>query len=594
MNRLKTLLLTAMLLCNTAAFAETVVIDGITYDVVTKAKVATVIQSEPKYSGEIVIPEAIEHNGVTCSVTSIGSSAFWYCSGLTSIVIPNSVTSIGGIAFEDCTGLTSVEIPNSVTSIGERAFKDCDGLTSVVIPNSVTSIGTEAFAYCFRLTAVHISNLSAWYNIDFSDSSANPLHYAKNLYLNGDLVTELVIPDDVTEIKDCTFDGCSGLTSVEIPNSVTSIGHGAFSGCSGLTSIVIGNSVTSIGSSAFYGCSGLTSIEIPNSVTSIEDSAFYGCSGLTSIEIPNSVTSIGRCAFLGCSGLTSIEIPNSVTSIGVWAFQHCSKLTSIEIPNSVTSIEYRAFDACTGLTSVTIGKGIKNIGEHAFARCSNLTDVYCLAEIVPETSTNAFNESYPEYMTLHVPAEAINSYKTTEPWNSFGTIVTLDGTEIENPVCAIPVITYSEGKLTIECETEGAEFVTSVTNDYIKTYYTSSFELAATYNISVYATAAGHENSETVNVILCWIENSENNEDEDNTTGVINIPATAVPVTSTGGTITIDCEMNGEKMEVYTTDGVIIGSATIENGTATVNTGLEKGSVAIVNIAGKSIKVIVG
>ena len=484
MNRLKTLLFTAMLLCSTAVFAETVVINGITYDVVTKAKVAIVIQSETKYSGNIVIPATIEYNGITCSVTSIGKSAFEGCSGLTSVVIGNSVTSIENYTFENCSGLTSVEIPNSVASIGESAFSGCSSLTSIEIPNSVTSIGGEAFS------------------------------------------------------------ACSSLTSIEIPNRVTSIGYEAFDGCSSLTSIEIPNSVTSIGYGAFDGCSSLTSIEIPNSVTSIRSSTFRGCSGLTSIAIPNSITSIGSSAFSGCSGLTS----------------------------------------------VIIGKGIKNIGEYAFAKCSNLTDIYCLAAIVPETSTDAFNESYPEYMTLHVPAEAINYYKTTEPWSYFGTIVTFEGTEVETPICATPLITYSDGKFSIECETEGAEFVTSVTCDYINTYYTSSFELAAEYRVSVYATAAGHKNSETVNVTLCWIDNGGCN----NENSVINIPATAVLVTSVGETITINCDMNGEKVEIYTTDGVMTGSAIIDNGTATVNTGLEKGSIAIVNIAGKSIKVIVG
>ena len=141
MNRLKTLLLTAMLSCSTAAFAESVVIDGITYDVVTKAKVATVIQNGTRYSGNIVIPASIKYNEVTYSVTSIGESAFYHCSGLTSIVIPNSVTSIGSKAFQYCSELTSVVIGNSVTSIGEYAFNGCSGLTSIEIPNSVTSIG---------------------------------------------------------------------------------------------------------------------------------------------------------------------------------------------------------------------------------------------------------------------------------------------------------------------------------------------------------------------------------------------------------------------------------------------------------------------
>ena len=226
------------------------------------------------------------------SVTSIGESAFAYCSGLTSVTIPNSVTSIGESAFAYCSGLTSVTIPNSVTTIGDSAFSGCSGLTSVTIPNSVTSIGGGAFF------------------------------------------------------------GCSGLTSVTIPNSVTTIGDGAFRNCSGLTSVTIGNSVTTIGDFAFCFCSGLTSVTIGNSVTTIGDYAFGGCSGLTSVTIPNSVTSIGEFAFQSCSGLTSVSIPNFVTSIGEYAFFHCPGLTSVTIGNSVTSIGDRAFSGCSGLTKL--------------------------------------------------------------------------------------------------------------------------------------------------------------------------------------------------------------------------------------------------
>ena len=329
---------------------------------------------------------------------SIKDEAFSGCSGLTSIEIPNSVTSIGNSAFEGtawynnqpdgvvyagnvlykykgtmppntsvlvkdgtlgiatsafsgCSGLTSVTIPNSVTSIGNYAFSRCSGLTSIIIPNSVVRIGYRAFSYCSRLKEVHINDLSAWCNISFG-YDANPLSDAENLYLNGELVTDLVIPDNVKEIKDYAFKDCSGLTSVTIPNSVTSIGESAFQGCSGLTSITIPNSVISIGESAFRDCTGLTSIEIPNSVTSIGYFAFFGCSGLTSIEIPGCVTSIGSSAFRDCSGLTSITIPNSVTSIGDYAFCDCWGLTSVVIGNSVTSIGESAFQGCSGLKTV--------------------------------------------------------------------------------------------------------------------------------------------------------------------------------------------------------------------------------------------------
>ena len=342
------------------------------------------------------------------SVTSIGSSAFEGCTGLTSVTIGNSVTKIGSYAFYECTRLTSIVIPNSVTLIGSSAFSGCSGLTSVTIGNSVTTIDYRTFYGCTGLTEVNIFDLSAWCKIDFFNSGANPIYYAKKLKLNGAEIKDLVIPNDITEIKKYAFYGCTGLTSITIPNSVTLIGSEAFWGCTGLTSIVveegnpkydsrdncnaiietstntlilgcknstIPNSVTSIGNSAFYGCTGLTSVTIPNSVTSIGNSAFGDCTGLTSVTIPNSVTSIGNSAFSGCTGLTSVTIPNSVTSIGYSAFHNCTGLTSITIPNSVTSIGNSAFWGCDGLTSITIPNSVTSIGNHAFWGCTGLTSI---------------------------------------------------------------------------------------------------------------------------------------------------------------------------------------------------------------------------
>ena len=213
-----------------------------------------------EYSGNVTIPESVEYEGKTYRVTSIGGAAFEGCSGLTSVTIPNSVTSIGSSAFYGCSGLISVTIPNSVTSIEKQTFERCISLTSVTIPNSVTSIGQRAFCDCSGLTSVHISDLAAWCNINWGDNSANPLSYAHHLYLNGEEIKDIVIPNSVTSIGYCAFYNCSGLTSITIPNSVTSIGDGAFCECSGLTSVTIPNSVTSIRGYAFSGCTGLTEV----------------------------------------------------------------------------------------------------------------------------------------------------------------------------------------------------------------------------------------------------------------------------------------------------------------------------------------------
>ena len=484
-NSLRALFLSLALLLSLPMLAAQVEIDGINYELVAKVKQATVIaKSGGEYSGEVVIPESVEHEGAAYSVTIIG----------------------------------------------EGAFRGCSGLTSVTIPNSVTSIGSAAFQYC------------------------------------------------------------SGLTSVTIPNSVTSMGDYAFSHCSGLTSVTISNSVTSIGEGAFYNCSGLTSVTIPNSVTSIGNHAFRGCSGLTSVTIPNSVTSIGNSAFESCSGLTSVTIPNSVTSIRSAAFRYCSGLISVTIPNSVTRIGYSAFSGCSGLTSVTIGNSVKSIGTEAFANCPDLLNVYCYAEKVPSTESDAFNGSYPEYATLHVLDASIDSYKATAPWSSFGKIVGLSGEEPEQPEvekCATPVVTYAEGKLSFSCETEGAEFVTDITSNDFKKHYDAEIELSATYNIEVFATKANCENSDTVNVALVWVENGDVNEDA----GVISVPAAPVLVQGNGGVLSVSGVAKGTDVVVYTISGTEVARSTATNGTATISTGLQSGTIVVVKFGNKSVKV---
>ena len=354
--------------------------------------------------------------------------------------------------------------------------------------------------------AVEIDGI--WYNLvpkaKEAEVTSNPNNYSADVVIPPS-VTYNGQPYSVTSIGGWAFKSCSGLASVTIPNSVTSIGDYAFYGCSGLTSVTIPNSVTSIGDAAFYGCIGLTSVTIPNSVTSIGGSVFEGCSGLTSVTISNSMTSIEGGTFYGCTGLTSVTIPNSVTSIGSGAFHGCSNLTSVTIPNSVTSIGSYAFKG-SALLSVTIPNSVTGIGSEAFANCDNLTDVYCMAEKLSGgdgeglfTQPNAFKDSYPQAMTLHVPASAIEAYKGTEPWSSFKSFVPIGEGEIpETPKCATPTISLVNGEIIFGCETEGAEFVSEVTVSDAKAYYDIKVSAPKKFKVKVHATKSGYNDSDEV------------------------------------------------------------------------------------------------
>ena len=321
--------------------------------------------------GAVDIPSTI----IGKPVTSIGNSAFFNCTSLTSVTIPASITSIGIIAFEACPLLTSitvdslnaffsssdgvlfnksqttliqypgaktgsVTIPASVTSIGNYAFSYCPGPTSVTIPASVTSIGSAAFYPCISMTSITVDLLNSVY------SSMDGVLFNKNQ------TTLIQCPGGITG-------------SVTIPASVTSFGGNAFSHCTSLQAITVDalNSVYGSLDGVVFNKSQTTLIQcpggkagnftIPSGVTVIGGSAFVYCTSLTSVTIPSSVTAIRSFAFYNCTSLTSVTIPASVTSIGDYAFQFCASLTGITIPASVTSIGDRAFNGCSHLTSAS-------------------------------------------------------------------------------------------------------------------------------------------------------------------------------------------------------------------------------------------------
>ena len=384
-----------------------------TYEVVVETEEMTITSVNKNATYEMV-PSIIDGY----IVTNIGNNAFYNCTSLQQVELPNTIKTIGTGAFQKCLNLQSIVIPDSVESIGMKAFSNCNNLKTVELGNGLTSIQAYTFDYCPNLQNINIGkNIK---NIDiaaFSDCS--------NL-------KTITLEDNIETIGAWAFRNCTSLTSLYIPESVSSIGTEAFLNCSGLTKIqvdeknvkynskencnaiidttnnelilgcinsVIPDNVTSIGISAFYNCSNLKNIQIPEKVNNIKNNAFYGCIGLLSIELPDGVTNIGENAFYDCRKLENIKMPKSLKQIGKMVFRNCLSLTSIEIPEGVTKIYNSAFDNCTGLTYMKIPDTVTYIGEKAFYNCNNIKNIELSNEITsiePYAFCGCNNLSYIE------------------------------------------------------------------------------------------------------------------------------------------------------------------------------------------------------
>lgn len=364
------------------AFADIVEIDGIYFNLITKAKVAEVKRSPDrrvKYIGDIIIPESVTYEGTNYNVNAIADSAFYECSGLNSINIPNCVTSVGNYSFNGCSALTSIIIPNSVTSIGISALWDCKKLTTISLGSGVKSIADGAIGNCESLTVI---------NVDESNE-------------------EYKAVDNILYTKD-------GTNLIRYPAGRTA-----------------------------------SSFNIPSSVKIIEKYAFEQCNYLENIVIPDNVTNLKANAFLMCDGLTTVTLGRGLTVIEDCAFTFCSGLTSVTIPDKVKSIGNQSFYGCSKLSYVNIGSGVNTIKQYAFARCPELKEIFCHAENVPQTSKNTFEDSYINYATLYVPNSSVSNYKSSSPWSSFGSIISLEGYEssIEDIIHQTPIISNVGGQL---------------------------------------------------------------------------------------------------------------------------------------------------
>lgn len=347
---------------------------------------------------------------VESGVTRIGHGAFISEPNLTSVSIPGTVESIGMYAFSGCISLQQIEIPEGVMNIEQGAFYQCTSLREISIPSSLDSIQGWTFKDCLSLRKVSITDIAKWCQISFGAADANPLYFADNLYLNGQLVTELRIPaeagtvgtyafyhysklaslvigDGVQAIGDYAFTSCVNLESADIAASVSAIGISAFHTCSALRDVTLREGLERIYTNAFSQCASLKEISIPDGVTCISANAFYE-SGLTAVTIPGTVQEIGTSAFSLCTDLYTVTIDSGVQAIWSQAFAQCSNLETVNMPDTITEIKSEAFYQCGQLQEIVVSG---NVGEKAFAACTSLSKVVLIDSRVKTIGGFAFN-----------------------------------------------------------------------------------------------------------------------------------------------------------------------------------------------------------
>ena len=424
----------------------------------------------------LVFPNAKTGNyTVPATVKHIANSAFENCYDLISVTLPTSLTSIGTYAFAYCSGISgNLTIPNNVKSIGEGAFYGCYNLTrTVYLPTSLTDLGSYSFMECNNLRSFSVSATNPNY------ASSNDVLYSKNLdtlfICPGAKAGTFTIPNTVKLIGSHAFYKCSQLTgTMSIPALTDYIGYYAFYGCSLLTSYAVNplNPYFSAENGILYSktqdriiicpTSKTGNITLPANTVSIDPGAFNNCTGITGdIHLPASINYIGEYSFYNCSGISGFTvdpannyfsanesvlfsknqdylylcplsksgtytIPASVQHIGFSAFDGCSNLTAINIAESVQEIGVSAFQYCTGINQLTIPQNVNIIGAGAFYACSNLTNLRVAKSIPPVVDYYALELINKTNCTLSIPIGSLLLYSKAPYWEDFSNINEID------------------------------------------------------------------------------------------------------------------------------------------------------------------------
>ena len=566
-------------------------VDGITYVPVNPSE-RTCDVIDCKYDStltDIKINETVSYKNISMNVKEVMPYAFYGNKYIKTISLNNN-GGVGEYAFNRCTSLQNATISNN-GYIGSSAFSNCTALQEAIISNN-RGIGEYAFNNCRSLTIATLG-------------------------------------DSIKSLGDKAFNGCKQLKEIIIPNAVKTIGEYCFENCSAMNKAIIGNGVETINKYVFTGCASLPELTIPKSISSIADYAFSGCTGLKKFVIEDRETTLklgsngsnplfkdspldyvyiggdisystsssyGYSPFYRNTSLREVVITDKETEISANEFYGCTNLQNFTVGDGVTTFGDWAFSGCSSLKKLSFGSQLKTIGKEAFSDCVAVTEITSKAVTPPTCGSQALDDINKWECTLNIPKGCSAAYQAAEQWKEFFFITEGEGGEPVEPetpeekVCATPTISYINGELMFESETEDVVYHSTITDSDINSYETKKVQLNVTYNISVYATKEGYKDSEVAKATLCWIDVEPKSEGLTNT-DIANVKALPVVVQANNGTITVSGADDGTMVEVYGISGTKLGEAKTALNTATIHTDAQTGSVVIVKVGNKAIKI---
>ena len=450
--------------------------------------------------------------------------------------------------------------------------------------------------------------------------------------VKGANIETVKIPESITEIKNIAFSKTS-IKYLDIPDNIVNIGIYAFEGCKSLESIRISRNVSVLSYGLFKDCTNLKKVEWhPLESSKIEYESFENCISLKSFTIPSTCYKVGnrygnssngdhKIAFNNCSSLDTLIIEDGTGTIMFDYHEHTPSSPYDYGEFHGCPIKYlylgRTYDCVRNdyglskrfpsfsLDDLIIGDGVQSLVAwpsfkktlvvgRSFSNVLGFSHEKDLEYIKIRQGTPPQASGFSNYIyintILFVPKGAKTIYESTDIWKNFWNIQEFNDEEIEveTKKCALPTISYSNGKLSFNCETEGAVCQSTITDSDIATFYKNEVQLSVTYNISVYATKSGYENSEVATATLCWIDVNPKMEGIEN--GITQVRANAMLIQSIDGQIVISGIDDGTKIHAYEVNGRQVGSAISHNGLAKLTTNLKSGSIVIIKVGDRNVK----